>query len=173
MAKRERERFAGIPPPRRICSPGHASSGMSHISLYKSIRSSRCISKPSDSLNTEDKPSQTTGLLLNQHLQWDFIWKPSCLWPPQQVNNLPKQKKNCYFEFRIYTFDLHGYICIVFCLVEFAMASSELSLILNNANANLYPEPQPHLLSMTAPVSRQPHLSEITFSGSNTMGKSS
>ncbi|XP_067254994.1 ETS-related transcription factor Elf-3 isoform X2 [Chanodichthys erythropterus] len=46
------------------------------------------------------------------------------------------------------------------------MASSELSLILNNANANLYPEP----LSMTAPVSRPPHLSEITFSGSNTMG---
>ncbi|XP_051764209.1 ETS-related transcription factor Elf-3 [Ctenopharyngodon idella] len=50
------------------------------------------------------------------------------------------------------------------------MASSELSLILNNANANLYPEPQPHLLSMTVPVSRPPHLSEITFSSSNTMG---
>ncbi|XP_056303693.1 ETS-related transcription factor Elf-3 [Danio aesculapii] len=39
------------------------------------------------------------------------------------------------------------------------MASSELSLILNNANANLYPEPQASLLSMCRP----PHLSEITF----------
>ncbi|XP_018929365.1 ETS-related transcription factor Elf-3 isoform X2 [Cyprinus carpio] len=48
------------------------------------------------------------------------------------------------------------------------MASSELSLILNNANANLYPsEPQPNLLSMTAPMGRPPHLSEMTF-GSNT-----
>lgn len=53
------------------------------------------------------------------------------------------------------------------------MASSELSLILNNANANLYPEPQSHLLSMTVPMSRPPHLSEINFNGnnsSNTMG---
>ncbi|XP_016354753.1 ETS-related transcription factor Elf-3-like isoform X2 [Sinocyclocheilus anshuiensis] len=50
------------------------------------------------------------------------------------------------------------------------MASSELSLILNNANANLYPsEPQPNLLSMTAPMGR---LSEMTFSSNNnsTMG---
>lgn len=157
--------------------PGHASSGMSHISLYKSIRSSRCISKPFDSLNTEDKPSQTTGLLLNQHLQWNFIWKPSCLWPPQQVNKSPlksskrkKKKKSVHLNSELLIFDLHSYIGIVFCLVEFAMASSELSLILNNANANLYPEPQPHL-SMT--VSRPPHLSEITFSSSSTMGKSS
>lgn len=53
------------------------------------------------------------------------------------------------------------------------MASSELSLILNNANANLYPcEPQPNLLSMTAPMGRPPHLSEMTFSSNtnNTMG---
>ncbi|XP_067271273.1 ETS-related transcription factor Elf-3 [Pseudorasbora parva] len=103
---------------------------------YKCIRS-RCISKPSDTLSTEHKPSQTPGLLLNQHLHWDFIWKPNCL-----------------------------------ITTEFTMASSELSLILNNANANLYPEPQSHLLSMTVPVSRSPHLSEINFSGnnSNTMG---
>ncbi|XP_026103417.1 ETS-related transcription factor Elf-3-like isoform X1 [Carassius auratus] len=48
------------------------------------------------------------------------------------------------------------------------MASSELSLILNNANANLYPsEPQPNLLSMTAPMGRPPHLSEMTFSSNN------
>ncbi|XP_026053023.1 ETS-related transcription factor Elf-3-like [Carassius auratus] len=52
------------------------------------------------------------------------------------------------------------------------MASSELSLILNNANANLYPsEPQANLLSMTAPMGRPPHLSEMTFSSNNnTMG---
>lgn len=54
------------------------------------------------------------------------------------------------------------------------MASSELSLILNNANANLYPsEQQPNMLSMTAPMGRPPHLSEMTFSSNNnsTMGK--
>ncbi|KTF99530.1 hypothetical protein cypCar_00030742 [Cyprinus carpio] len=53
------------------------------------------------------------------------------------------------------------------------MASSELSLILNNANANLYPsEPQSNLLSMTAPMGRPPHLSEMTFGSNNnsTMG---
>ncbi|KAG1946206.1 ETS-related transcription factor Elf-3 [Pimephales promelas] len=44
------------------------------------------------------------------------------------------------------------------------MASSELSLILNNANANLYPEPQHPLMCMT----RTPHLSEINFHNSNT-----
>ncbi|XP_051980054.1 ETS-related transcription factor Elf-3 [Xyrauchen texanus] len=51
------------------------------------------------------------------------------------------------------------------------MASSELSRILNNANANLYPsEPQPNLLSMTVSMGRPPHLSEITCNSNNAMG---
>ncbi|XP_051551220.1 ETS-related transcription factor Elf-3-like [Myxocyprinus asiaticus] len=50
------------------------------------------------------------------------------------------------------------------------MASNELSRILNNANANLYPsEPHLNLLSMGVPMGRLPHLSEVTFNSNNTM----
>ncbi|KAI2650830.1 ETS-related transcription factor Elf-3 [Labeo rohita] len=54
---------------------------------------------------------------------------------------------------------------------EFSMASTDLSLILNNAIANLYPsESQPNMLSTTVPMGRSPHLSEITFNSNSTMG---
>ncbi|XP_072521944.1 ETS-related transcription factor Elf-3 [Salminus brasiliensis] len=50
------------------------------------------------------------------------------------------------------------------------MASSELSRILNNANANLYPtDPQPTLTTMMVPsLLRSPHLSDLSFSSSAT-----
>ncbi|KAI4883573.1 hypothetical protein NFI96_017867 [Prochilodus magdalenae] len=53
------------------------------------------------------------------------------------------------------------------------MASSELSRILNNANANLYPsEPQPTLTHMTVPsMLRSPHIPDMSFSDSiSTLG---
>jgi len=69
-----------------------------------------------------------------------------------------------YFLFRD---DVTSVLLFFLYLAEFTMASSELSLILNNANANLYPEPQHPLMCMT----RTPHLSEINFHNSNTCCK--
>ncbi|TRY86030.1 hypothetical protein DNTS_029364 [Danionella cerebrum] len=54
--------------------------------------------------------------------------------------------------------------------LRFVMATSDLSLILNNANANLYPEPHANLFSTPAAILRAQHLSEITYGANNTIG---